>query len=341
MVSLIGRRFSTPPPPTKQEAPPRELEGAPHGDALHDSVQLGHWPSDYALRVVDVWHEWGDLPWWAAIAATTVGLRLLLLPISLATMRHAGRMQKARPDIDVLQARMKADPRKDERAAMYQRQMAAVLEKHDVRVWLVFAFPMAQLPIFTSMFFGLQRLGTTFDVHDGGALWFADLAAPDPYYVLPVATASLFLAMVEVGADGMQSQQTFKYVMRVMAFAMVPVTASFPSAVFCYWFTANAFSLTQTTILRHLPQAARARLGLPKQPPASKPPSTPHLKNALANVRAALESHFRPSKPHAVVPDIFHKRKKDNAYLASRPHASTRTYSHRRSAPNNAAKHHD
>ena len=65
----------------------------------------------------------------------------------------------------------------------YQRQMAALLEKHKVKPWLIFAltpvrksrrgrvdasaatwivnrFPLAQLPIFMSMFFGLRRLGS-------------------------------------------------------------------------------------------------------------------------------------------------------------------------------------
>jgi membrane protein insertase Oxa1/YidC/SpoIIIJ len=32
----------------------------------------------------------------------------------------------------------------------------------------------------------------------GGALWFTNLALPDPYYVLPVVASGLMLATVEV-----------------------------------------------------------------------------------------------------------------------------------------------
>jgi hypothetical protein len=56
----------------------------------------------------------------------------------------------------------------------------------------------------------------------GGALWFTDLAAADPYCIFPIITAGTFLVMIEVGADGMQQQTAdqqamFKNVMRGMA----------------------------------------------------------------------------------------------------------------------------
>ena len=40
---------------------------------------------------------------------------------------------------------------------------------------------------------------------EGGALWFTDLTAADPYYVMPVLAGLSMLATVELGAmDGMQ-----------------------------------------------------------------------------------------------------------------------------------------
>ena len=41
-----------------------------------------------------------------------------------------------------------------------------------------------------------------------------------------------------------------KNVMRGMALMMVPITYQMPCAVFCYWSTANAFSLSQTLFLK-------------------------------------------------------------------------------------------
>ena len=61
------------------------------------------------------------------------------------------------------------------------------------------------------------------------------------------------LLCVQLGADGMpQTEQAgqFKTAMRVMAVAMLPMTYFMPAAVFCYWSTANVFSVSQTLVLK-------------------------------------------------------------------------------------------
>ena len=106
----------------------------------------------------------------------------------------------------------------------YQRQMGALLAKHDVKPYLIFMFPLAQLPVFMSMFFGLRRAAESFPVETatGGMLWFPDLSVADPTYALPLLTSGLFLVMIEVGADGMNASankdqaKTMKNVMRGM-----------------------------------------------------------------------------------------------------------------------------
>ena len=103
-------------------------------------------------------------------------------------------------------------------------------------------FPLAQLPVFMSMFFGLRRAAESFPVETatGGMLWFPDLSVADPTYALPLLTSGLFLVMIEVGADGMNASankeqaKTMKNVMRGMGVLMVPFTYHFPR-VFCYW----------------------------------------------------------------------------------------------------------
>ena len=69
-----------------------------------------------------------------------------------------------------------------------------------------------------------------------------------------------FLALsrlAKIGADGMQQSDqmsTMKNAMRGMAVLMVPFTYQMPCAVFCYWSTANAFSLGQTLTLKVGPE---------------------------------------------------------------------------------------
>jgi hypothetical protein len=57
-------------------------------------------------------------------------------------------------------------------------------------------------------------------------------------------------------------QKTMKNVMRGLAALMVPLTASFPVAIFAYWIPSNIFTFIQVrchipAAARHIPAAAR------------------------------------------------------------------------------------
>eukprot|EP00958_Prasinococcus_capsulatus_P004451 scaffold412_cov388-Prasinococcus_capsulatus_cf.AAC.25 len=89
----------------------------------------------------------------------------------------------------------------------------------------------------------------------------------DPYVVLPVLNAAVFLATIEVGAEGAglpQQRQAdmMKNFMRFASVAIVPLTYTFPSAVFMYWISSSVLALGQTYVLRR-PSVRRA-LDLPQ-----------------------------------------------------------------------------
>lgn len=55
-----------------------------------------------------------------------------------------------------------------------------------------------QTPLFVSFFLALQKMAAAPvpGLHRGGLAWFPDLAASDPYYILPVlVTASTWLVL--------------------------------------------------------------------------------------------------------------------------------------------------
>lgn len=315
--------------------------------AVAEAVPLGYYPGDFALSYIDLIASSLDVSYGAAIVGGTILLRSALFPLSIVTMKHTARMQKAKPEMEVLQARMTADEAKTtdrRRQEMYQRQMGALLQKHDVKPYLIFAFPLVQMPLFMGMFFGLRRLCDHFPAaHAGGLLWFDDLGAPDDTMVLPLLTSALFLAMVEVGADGMAAQspgqqQMFRNVMRGLAVAMVPMTYTFPSGVFCYWVSANSFSLLQTTVLNKVP-GAREALGVPRAPPPkskARKPGAPPEEDVFSRMASAVDKAKAAASGEraapAVAADQFDKKAEDNAFLASRPHDAVATHTHRKTA---------
>ena len=297
-----------------------------------DITPLGYYPSDLALRYVDFLSSTFDLPFCAGIIGGTFLLRAAMFPLSIITMKHTARMQKAKPELEVLQERIKTDPSvKTDRRKMdaYQRQMGALLAKHDVKPYLIFMFPLAQLPVFMSMFFGLRRAAESFPVETatGGMLWFPDLSVADPTYALPLLTSGLFLVMIEVGADGMNASankeqaKTMKNVMRGMGVLMVPFTYHFPASVFCYWVSANAFSLGQTVLLNKVP-GVREALGVPIVQTQSKvrKPTAPPVETVFGRLEKAIETaKKRADDAPLVAADVYEKRAEDDAFLKSRP----------------------
>jgi YidC/Oxa1 family membrane protein insertase len=84
----------------------------------------------------------------------------------------------------------------------------------------------------------------------GGLLWFTDLTKADPYFILPVLSASILLAAGEVAARNVDAQQ--RQLMRLLPVAFTALIARFPAGLFVYWVTSNAFTLTQNLfVYRH------------------------------------------------------------------------------------------
>lgn len=113
-----------------------------------------------------------------------------------------------------------------------------------------------------------------------GLFWFKDLTVADPFYVMPVVNSAIFLLTIELNAaDGMQGYppamlEKMKMFMRILAVVFVPLTASFPSSMFCYWITSSCFSLVQSQLIKdnrvrrllRLPPAVKRKTDLFKSP---------------------------------------------------------------------------
>lgn len=230
------------------------------------------------MDIVDNVHLFMDIPYWEAIIVSTIGLRVLLFPIALKSIQSSGRMAAMRPAMEKVQANFKNDPNNSDikAKAKYEQEMRALFVKYKVNPFRAMMFPFVQLPVFISIFMALKQMGEHFPgFATGGALWFQDLGMADPTYILPVFNSLSFLIMIEIGSDGVQMQQKghFKWIMRGLAVAMVPLTASMPQGLFVYWAANNTLSIIQTNLLKWEP--LRQYFDIPK-PPA--PEDTPNLK---------------------------------------------------------------
>jgi len=103
------------------------------------------------------------------------------------------------------------------------------------------------------------------ELKTGGMLWFTDLTATDPLYILPIASAGTFLLLIEMGKEQMiasnaQHGQIMLNVFRGMSLFMIPVCLNFETAMLCYWTSNNLLTMAQTGILKT--KSARKLFGI-------------------------------------------------------------------------------
>lgn len=233
-------------------------------------------PGHLVMQLVEKIHVVADVPYWQSIIALTVALRVAVLPIAIKAMRDGAKMQILQPEMKAIQAEMIADPFAQVKQQEYEIRMKALFTKYQVTPFSMLLGPLAQMPIFLSMFFGIRQMGQYYDgFSTGGAYWFTDLTAADASMVLPVVNSFMFLGLIELGGEAGQQQaqteqqRTMKMVFRGLGVAMVPLTMHMPQGLFVYWCTSSVISVVQNLTLKN--QALRTALGIPKVPAAGGP----------------------------------------------------------------------
>src|ERR671921_1800945 len=181
-------------------------------------------------------------PWWLSIAILTVIVRTILFPLTIRQVKSMRAMQDLKPDMDRIRAQYK-----DNR----QRQQEEIMKLYQDREVNPFGscFPLlVQMPIFITMFYVIRSFGDTHpSFTSGGILWFQDLSAHDPFYILPVLSAVTMLAASEITSKHIDPQQ--RWIMRILPVAFTIFLLNFPAGLFMYWITSNLVTLVQNYVI--------------------------------------------------------------------------------------------
>ncbi|KAL3957157.1 hypothetical protein ACCO45_007735 [Purpureocillium lilacinum] len=250
-------------------------------DILNMPEQLGYLHAiglDYGLGPTSVmqWvlehvHVWTGLGWGASVMATAVLLRLVMFYPQVRSLQFNGVMQKMRKDPRAQEA-MKLIQQGFQERDMEMRQKGQYLnkmlkEQYGASNWgMLWSF--MQIP-FT---FGLFRIvsGMTHvpvpSLETAGYLWFTDLTATDPYFVLPALGTGLMISALALNAKYTPEAQrkmlkNMTYVFGVVGFVG---TTFLSSAVNLMTVALGASTLLQSIIL-NIP-AVRSIFNLPPAP---------------------------------------------------------------------------
>ncbi|KAK2719967.1 hypothetical protein QYM36_004020, partial [Artemia franciscana] len=259
----------------------------------------GMWPSGWVQHALEFLHANVGMPWWLAILAGTVAVRLALFPLVVKAQINAAHFSEHMPQFQRLQQNFneaKAYGNKLE-AARLMHELNDFMKKKDINPFRALKLPLVQAPIFMSIFFALRGMASApvDSLRVGGLAWFQDLTVPDPTYVLPVLTCATLAVVMKVGVDtgsnAMANNPLASYFFKAIPVILFPFIMNFPTNLAWYWFCANSVSLLQVSFLK-IP-AVRQKLGIPvkrewtpEDLPGTKKGFVEGFKDSWANMKA-------------------------------------------------------
>ncbi len=214
------------------------------GVNLEKTVSFGWWGiiAKPLFLVLRFFHERVVANWGWAILLLTLILNVAMLPTRFQMMKSSLKMQRLQPQMDQIKqkyAKFKAtDPRRQE----MNKEIFDLQKREGVNMFGSCIPMLLQWPLL----FGFYRmLSNVIELRQAHWLWLPDLAAPDPYHILPVFfIISMFLVQYLTPSPGVDPAQQ-----KMMAFTMPAVfgfmTWNIGSGLALYWACSNVLGIVQ------------------------------------------------------------------------------------------------
>jgi YidC/Oxa1 family membrane protein insertase len=217
---------------------------------LEYSVDYGIWtviaqPLYWLLgKCYDLVKNWG----WAIILLTAV-VKLAFFPLQNFAYKSMARMKTVAPKMKVLQEKFGSDRVKLNQAMMEMYKTEKINPMGSCLPVLL------QIPVFMSLY---TVLLSSVEVRDAPWIgWIRDLAAPDPFYILPVvlaATSYIQIKMSPPPPDPLQAKM-----MTIMPLMFSVMFFFFPAGLVLYWLANNIFSIAQQWYINRSIEKAAAK----------------------------------------------------------------------------------
>jgi YidC/Oxa1 family membrane protein insertase len=180
--------------------------------------------------------------WGWAIAFLTVVITVVLLPLRISSMKSALKMQKIQPQIKAINEKYKKYGITDPRRAQMQQEMSGLYRKEGVNP-VGGCLPLVlQMPFLFAFY---SMLGNAIELRQANWLWIHNLAAPDPYHILPIAIAiTMFVTQKSTPQAGMDpaQQKMFAFMTPLM---MGVISWSVAAGLGIYWGLSNILGWLQ------------------------------------------------------------------------------------------------
>ena len=247
---------------------------------------------DVMKAILDFFHDTGHLTWAWSIVATTIVVRVVLVPLTVKQIHSMQSLQKHAPEMKEIQKKYKGDRQK------MNEELMKFYRENNINPAASCLPLAAQIPVFFALYFVLRNFAN--HVPEGADLsWLhfvPDIAAPanshwSGYLLLAVYASSQVLStwFMSTTMDKMQ-----RYIMLGLPLVFITVVAHFPAGLVIYWVTTNLWTVGQGLITRRLvpktpapalgggpkrssrtPPKDEGGNGARREEPAPKPPAQP------------------------------------------------------------------
>ena len=173
--------------------------------------------------------------WGLAIILLTVLIKIVFFPLSATSFKSMAKMRKLQPRMAALKERHGSD-----KGALQQAMMD--LYKQEKMNPLGGCLPMVvQIPVFIALYWVLLDSVALRDAPF--ILWIHNLAAPDPYFVLPILMG--ISMMLQQMLNPAMMDPTQRKIMMVMPVIFTVFFLFFPAGLVLYWVINNLLSILQ------------------------------------------------------------------------------------------------
>ena len=232
-------------------------------------------------HVLNFFHSNLGLPWAWAIVATTVVVRMILVPLTIRQLHSMQSLQAHAPEMKRLQQKYKHDRQKQ------NEELMKYYKEHGINPAASCLPMLLQIPVFIALFYALRNFPFTGDLsflHFIPSIKDATTAHWGGYVLLVVYVGSQVASSFFMMTTQQKSQ---RILFMIMPLFFVFVIAHFPAGLVLYWVTTNLWTVGQGLITRQLVQRT------PAPAVASRSSRTPPKDDGSSGNGAAPE----PSSP--------------------------------------------
>jgi YidC/Oxa1 family membrane protein insertase len=186
--------------------------------------------------------------WGLSIIVLTVCVRIVLFPLTWKQIKSMVAMRRLKPELDEVNRKFKDDPQQKQVATM------EMYRKNGVNPFGGCLPVFVQMPVWWALYTVIQ---TAVELYHTPFLWYRDLSAPDPYFILPVVlggTSFIQQKLMPQQVD-MAQQKMMLYMMPALFTVMM---LFLPAGLGIYMLTNSVLGILQQQVVERVAPRSHA-----------------------------------------------------------------------------------